>query len=75
MMHEPNEDLLEHLSEVMAIGRRALARAEERFIEKNWDACIAEIGLSASSIEQFGDLLEDHLKALDSRERKVVPME
>ena len=48
-----NEDVVERLFEMLAIGRRAIARAEERMIEQEWAVALTEFDLAIESVEQI----------------------
>lgn len=65
-----NEDLIEHMAEMMAIGRRATARAEERLLEKEWVVAMTELDLAIDSLEQ---IVAQIINAAPG-ERKVMPM-
>ena len=68
-----NEDLVEHMAEMLAIGLRATARAEERLLEKNWIVAMTELDLAIDSFEQItGQIINAEATPA---ERKVMPME
>ncbi len=66
-----NEDVAEHMAEMLAIGRRAIARAEERMLEKEWAVAMTELDLAIDSFEQ---IVAQIINAAPT-ERKVVPMD
>lgn len=68
-----NEDLVEHMAEMLAIGRRAGARAEERFLEKEWLVAMTELDLAIDSFEQIVSQIIN--AEATAAERKIVPME
>jgi len=67
-----NEDLVEHMAEMLTIGRRATARAEERMLEREWLVCMTELDLAIDSLEQ---IVAQIINAESTGERKVVPMD
>jgi len=68
-----NEDLVEHMAEMLAIGRRAVARAEERLLEKEWLVCMTELDLAIDSFEQIVSQIINAEST--AAERKIVPMD
>lgn len=67
-----NEDVVEHMAEMMAIGRRATARAEERLLDKEWIVAMNELDLAIDSFEQIVAQIIN--AAPVAKERQVMPM-
>ncbi len=67
-----NEDLIKHVAEMMEVGRRAVARAEERMIEKKWPIVLLELDLAIDSFEQ---VVAQLINAAPSRKKRRVKTE
>lgn len=68
-----NEDVVEHLFEMLAVGRRATARAEERLLDKEFVVAMNELELAIDSFEQIvAQIINAEPTA---KERKVMPMD
>lgn len=64
------------MAEMLAIGRRAGARAEERLLEKDWSMTMTELDLAIDSFEQIvAQIINAAPTGPHPKERKVMPMD